>query len=204
MHKQETYDRVGRLYDLLDLPFEHGRYKPLRQTLFDGVSGSLLDAGVGTGRNFPYYPAGSPVVGIDLSPAMLMRAQRRRNALGTAVELREMNVMEMEFSDDSFDAVVSTFLFCVLDAKDQEPALKELRRVCRPNGTIHILEYAYSENPWRRFVMKLWAPWVRFAYGAEFDRNTEQYLNGAGLELVERVFLYKDIIKLLTVRPQSR
>ena len=97
MHKQETYDRVGRLYDLLDLPFEHGRYKPLRQTLFDGVSGSLLDAGVGTGRNFPYYPAGSPVVGIDLSPAMLMRAQRRRNALGTAVELREMNVMEMEF-----------------------------------------------------------------------------------------------------------
>ena len=204
MHKQETYDRVGRLYDLLDLPFEHGRYKPLRRTLFDGVSGSLLDAGVGTGRNFPYYPAGSPVVGIDLSPAMLMRAQRRRNALGTAVELREMNVMEMEFSDDSFDAVVSTFLFCVLDAKDQEPALKELRRVCRPNGTIHILEYAYSENPWRRFVMKLWAPWVRFAYGAEFDRNTEQYLNGAGLELVERVFLYKDIIKLLTVRPQSR
>ena len=204
MHKQETYDRVGRLYDLLDLPFEHGRYKPLRQTLFDGVSGSLLDAGVGTGRNFPYYPAGSPVVGIDLSPAMLMRAQRRRNALGTAVELREMNVMELEFSDDSFDAVVSTFLFCVLDAKDQEPALKELRRVCRPNGTIHILEYAYSENPWRRAVMKLWAPWVRFAYGAEFDRNTEQYLNGAGLELVERVFLYKDIIKLLTVRPQSQ
>ena len=50
--------------------------------------------------------------------------------------------------------------------------------------------------------MKLWAPWVHFAYGAAFDRHTEQYLDAAGLELVERKFLYKDIIKLLTVRPR--
>ena len=51
--------------------------------------------------------------------------------------------------------------------------------------------------------MKLWAPWVRFAYGAEFDRNTEQYLNAAGLDLVEKKFLYKDIIKLLSVQPKA-
>lgn len=51
--------------------------------------------------------------------------------------------------------------------------------------------------------MKLWAPWVRFAYGAEFDRNTEQYLEAAGLDLVEKKFLYKDIIKLLRVRPKT-
>ncbi len=68
--------------------------------------------------------------------------------------------------------------------------------------TIRILEYAISENPLRRFIMKLWAPWVRFTYGAEFDRHTEQYLESAGLDLVEKKFLYKDIIKLLTVRPR--
>jgi len=44
---------------------------------------------------------------------------------------------------------------------------------------------------------------VRFAYGAEFDRNTEQYLEAAGLELIEKKYLYKDIIKLLTVRPKT-
>jgi ubiquinone/menaquinone biosynthesis C-methylase UbiE len=198
-----TYDRIARLYDILDLPFENRRYKPLRRILFDGLEGTLLDAGVGTGRNFPFYPRGSRVIGIDLSKAMLDRARRRRDRLGTAVELREMNVMETHFADDSFDGVVATFLFCVLDAEDQQPALEELRRVCRPGGTIRILEYAISEQPLRRFVMKLWAPWVRFAYGAEFDRETERYLDAAGLELVEGTFLYKDMIKLLSVRPKT-
>ncbi len=134
---------------------------------------------------------------------MLKRARQRRKALGIPVDLREMNVMEMAFDDDSFDAVISTFLFCVLDDKHQLPALRELGRVCRPGGTIYILEYAFSENRLRRFIMRLWAPWVRFAYGATFDRNTEQYLEAAGLDLVEKVFLYKDIIKLLTLRPKS-
>ncbi|HJO97619.1 MAG TPA: class I SAM-dependent methyltransferase, partial [Rhodospirillales bacterium] len=189
--------------DILDLPFEHARYKPLRPELFEGLRGTLLDAGVGTGRNFSFYPDASKVTGIDLSPAMLARARRRKENLGTVVDLREMNVMEMDFSDDSFDGIISTFLFCVLEAEHQQPALEELRRVCRPGGTIRILEYALSENPVRRFTMKLWAPWVRFAYGAEFDRHTEQYLNAAGLDLVEKKFLYKDIIKLLTVRPAA-
>ena len=176
---------------------------PLRRALFEGLKGNLLDAGVGTGRNFPYYPKETEVTGIDLSSAMLERARWRQEKLGTQIDLKEMNVTEMNFADETFDAVVSTFLFCVLDAKHQQPALEELRRVCKPDGTIHILEYEISKNPIRRFVMKLWAPWVRFAYGAEFDRNTEQYLEAAGLELVEQRFLYKDIIKLISVRPKT-
>ncbi len=203
MHKQKTYERIARLYDILDLPFEYGRYRPLRRELFDAVSGTLLDAGVGTGRNFPYYGNASKVFGIDLSPAMLARARSRKNRLGTIVDLRQMDVTNMAFADDSFDTVVSTFLFCVLDDEHQLPALEELNRVCRPGGTINILEYAYSANPFRRLIMKMWAPWLIFAYGARFDRNTEQYLEKAGLELIEKRFLYKDIIKLLKVRPKA-
>ncbi len=205
MSKKRTYNRVAQLYDILDLPFERLRYMPLRQLLFDGMSGTLLDAGVGTGRNFPFYPKGATVTvtGIDLSPEMLKRARWRKNKLDTAVDLQEMSVTELDFADDYFDGIVSTFLFCVLDAELQQLALEELCRVCRPDGTIKILEYAISKKPVRRFVMKLWAPWVRFAYGAEFNRQTEQYLKAAGLELVEDKFVYKDTIKLLTVRPQS-
>ena len=68
LSKQGTYDRIARWYDFFDLPFEHFRYKPLRRVLFDGMRGALLDAGVGNGRNFPFYPDGSEVTGIDLSP----------------------------------------------------------------------------------------------------------------------------------------
>ena len=69
----ERYERIAWVYDLLDLPFEYGRYRRIRPLLFREFSGRILDAGVGTGRNFPFYPLGSEVVGIDLSPAMLAR-----------------------------------------------------------------------------------------------------------------------------------
>ncbi|VAW13134.1 hypothetical protein MNBD_ALPHA09-287 [hydrothermal vent metagenome] len=203
MSKRDTYNRIAWLYDILDLAFEKGRYKPLRRLMFEGLSGALLDAGVGTGCNFPFYPDGARVTGIDLSPAMLARARRRKDKLDVAVDLREMSVTELDFSDDSYDCIVATFLFCVLDAEHQQPALEELARVCRPGGTIRILEYAISQNPSRRFIMRLWAPWVRFAYGAEFDRHTEQYLDAAGLELVEKKFVHEDVIVLLTVRPRG-
>ena len=60
----ERYQRIAPFYDLLDLPFEYGRYRRIRALLFEGLSGRLLDAGVGTGRNFPFYPPGASVVGI--------------------------------------------------------------------------------------------------------------------------------------------
>src|SRR5438034_6482209 len=107
----DRYQRIAPLYDLLDLPFEYGRYRRIRPLLFQGLSGRLLDAGVGTGRNFPFYPRGASVVGIDLSPAMLARASRRVHLSSPAViELMQMNVTQIDFPDASFDAAVATFL----------------------------------------------------------------------------------------------
>ncbi len=200
MTVQRTYDRIARLYDLLDLPFERRRYRPIRPQLFAGLNGAILDAGVGTGRNIAFYPDGARVTGIDISPRMLEQARRRRDRLGIAVELRALDVTKTDFPDDYFDHVVATFLFCVLDPADQLPALRELARICRPGGTIRLLEYCYSADPWRRFVMRLWTPWVRLAYGAAFDRDTERYVEDAGLELVESRFLYADIVKMLELR----
>ncbi|HEC14461.1 MAG TPA: class I SAM-dependent methyltransferase [Rhodospirillales bacterium] len=201
MSKRKVYQRIARLYDLLDLPFEHGRYKPIRGTLFKGTSGRILDAGVGTGRNMPFYPAASQVTGIDLSPAMLARAAWRKGKLGAEVELLEMDVRKTSFADGTFDTIISTFLFCVLEPEDQLPALLELKRIAKPGAEIRILEYDTPKAPFKRFMMRLWAPWVRFMYGAAFDRETEQYLPKAGLDLVEKRYLYQDIVKLLIVRP---
>ncbi len=200
---RKTYHFIARLYDILDLPFEATRYRPLRQQLFAGLSGRLLDAGVGTGRNMSFYPPGGDVIGVDLSHAMLELARRRRHRLDIDCDLVEMDVLRLAFPERSFDGIVATFLFCVLDPSDQGPALSELARVCRPGGEVRILEYAYSANPWTRMIMCLWAPWVRFAYGAAFDRDTESHIAGAGFELVERRFLFRDIIKLLILKPSS-
>ena len=204
MSRRATYQRIARWYDLLDAPFERKRYQPIRPLLFAGLSGRILDAGVGTGRNIPFYPQDGDMLGIDLSPAMLTRASRRRDEVGRDVALMEMDVMHTSFENNSFDAVVSTFLFCVLAPEHQLPVLKELARICKPDGEIRLLEYSYSKNPMKRFIMRLWAPWVRFAYGAAFDRNTYLYLEDAGFEETENYFLVEDIIRFIVARPKNR
>ncbi len=125
----DRYQRIAPLYDLLDLPFEYGRYRRIRPLLFEGISGRLLDAGVGTGRNFPFYPRDAKIIGIDVSPAMLARADRKRRSSSADIELRQMDVSRMDFPDRFFDAGVATFLFCVLSDDLQTPTLREMGRV---------------------------------------------------------------------------
>jgi len=196
----ERYQRIAPFYDLLDAPFERKRYAALRPLMFQGLAGRLLDAGIGTGRNCAYYPPGAEVHGIDTSPAMLARARQRCPTVAAAGHLHQMDVTAMRFPAASFDAGVSTFLFCVLPDRLQVPALRELGRVVRPGGTIRLLEYVYPSGLLRRLSVRLWQPWVRWAYGAGFHRRTEQYVPDAGLELVESRYVVDDLVKMLTLR----
>jgi demethylmenaquinone methyltransferase/2-methoxy-6-polyprenyl-1,4-benzoquinol methylase len=168
--------------------------------MFHGLSGRILDAGVGTGRNFPFYPRGSEVVGIDLSPAMLARAERRRATAATAVELRQMDVTALDFPDRSFDAAVATFLFCTLPDDLQVAGMRELKRVVKPGGIIRCLEYTRPSGGLRWAVTLLWEPWIHWAYGAGFDRQTEKRAPEAGLQLFESRFVHDELIKLLGAR----
>jgi len=201
MSNLERYQRIAPFYDLLDLPFEYGRYRKIRPRLFAGLTGRLLDAGVGTGRNFPFYPPEAHVVGIDQSPAMLTRAEQRRGTAAAAVELRQMDVTRLDYPDGYFDAAVATFLFCTLPDELQLPALKELSRVVKPGGLIRLLEYTRPKGAVRKTITKIWEPWVYWAYGAGFDRRTEEYVPKADLQLVDSQFVSGDIIKMITARP---
>lgn len=196
----ERYQRIARFYDLLDFPFEHGRYRKLRPQLLSRLSGRLLDAGVGTGRNFPFYPPGAAVVGIDISPAMLARAERRRSRSPASIELCAMDVTDLDFPDKSFDAAVASFLFCVLPEELQLPALRELARVVRAGGHIRLLEYVRPQGAVRRFIARLWEPWISWAYGAGFDHRTEDHVRDAGLDIIEARFVVDDLIKLIDAR----
>src|SRR5258705_8888412 len=168
----DRYQRIAWAYDLLDLPFEYGRYRKIRPMLFRGLSGRILEAGVGTGRNFPFYPSGADVVGIDLSPAMLARAERRRPSAATRVDVRKMDVTRLNFPNRSFDAAVATFLFCTLPDELQVAGMRELGRVVKPGGVIRCLEYTRPSGGLRRAMTRLLEPWVDLAYCAGFDRQT--------------------------------
>ena len=200
----ERYQRIASVYDLLDLPFERRRSRALRPLLFRGMAGRLLDAGIGTGRNCEFYPPAAIVSGIDISPAMLARAHDRCPTLAAGGRLYQMDVTALEFPTGSFDAAVASFLFCVLPDQLQVPALRELGRVVKPGGTIRLLEYVRPQGTLRRVMSYIWQPWIRWAYGASFDRHTERHVPVAGLELLESRYVVGDLLKLLTARVPYR
>lgn len=134
---------------------------------------------------------------------MLARAHDRCPTLAAGGRLYQMDVTDLEFATGSFDAAVATFLFCVLPNDLQVPALRELGRVVKPGGLIRLLEYVRPQGAFRRFMSRIWQPWIAWAYGASFDRHTEKHVSEAGLELVESRYVVDDLLKLITVRASA-
>jgi ubiquinone/menaquinone biosynthesis C-methylase UbiE len=134
---------------------------------------------------------------------MLAKARRRIGRSTAAVELKEMDVTRLDFPSDTFDGAVATFLFCVLPDDLQVVALRELRRVVKSGGTIRLLEYVRPHGSLRRVIAAIWEPWMAWAYGASFDRRTEEHIQEAGLEIVEAKYVVDDLVKVLIARVPS-
>ena len=142
----------------------------------------------------PFYPIDAEVVTADLSPEMLELARRRIEAMSRKPHVAVTDALHMEFSDGEFDGCVSTFLFCVLPDKLQVRALEEIKRVLKPGGKVYLLEYAYSQNYWRRLWMRIPSPLVERLYGARFDRHTREHMLTVGFKIVEERFVHADIV----------
>jgi hypothetical protein len=73
----------------------------------------------------------------------------------------------------------------------------------KPGGIIRLLEYVRPRHLRRRIISYVWQPWIAWAYGASFDRRTEQHVPDAGLRLLESRYVVDDLLKLLTVQVPS-
>lgn len=183
---RRRYQRIAPVYDSMQALSER-RYHDWRCRLWALVQGpSVLEVGVGTGMNMPFYPAGVSITGIDLTPGMLERAGRRMPELGLAdrVTLQLGDVQRLDFPDASFDTAVATFVFC--SVPDPVLGLCEMKRVIKPGGRVILLEHMRSPNPTVGAVMDLINPLVVGMMGVNINRRTVENVQKAGLEL-ERV-----------------
>jgi ubiquinone/menaquinone biosynthesis C-methylase UbiE len=136
---RRRYQRIAPVYDLLETLAE-ARYRDWREQLWDMVEGpKVLEVGVGTGKNLPYYPDDVDVTAIDLTPGMLDRAKKRADKESVPVDLRLGDVQDLDFPDAVFDSVVATFVFC--SVPDPILGLRELERVLKPGGKLILLEH---------------------------------------------------------------
>jgi len=167
MHRLEWLDRVVI-----------GRYRRAR---FGDVEGRVLDVACGTGTNFRYLPDTVDLVGIDVSPEMLANAEEQLTELEIDGALREMDAQELEFADDSFDAVISALSTCTFP--DPMAALREMGRVCKPEGTIRLVEHGRSDvRPIAKY--QEWRADAHYAKtGCRWAQEPREVVSEAGLEV---------------------
>lgn len=191
---KRRYNRTAKFYDCMDRMFS----EKTRREVISQVKGKILEVGVGTGKNLPLYPTGCDVTGIDFSPEMLKRARARVEKLGLNVQLIEMDAQNMDFPDNTFDTVVATCVFC--SVPDPVKGFREIKRVCKPEGQVILMEHVRSENPLLGKIMDILNPLTVRLTGANINRDTVANLQKAGLKLSCVSNIKGDILKIIKAR----
>lgn len=191
------YDRIAAIYDLMETLMERIA-KGWRRLLWAQAEGErILEVGVGTGKNMPYYPKDLKITAIDLSAKMLRRARRRAEREGVELELLQMDAQALDFPDKSFDTMVASFVFC--SVPDPVRGLRELGRVAKQK--ILLLEHMRPENPWLGKLFDLFNPLIVCLFGFNINRRTLENIRRAGLEIEGAQDLDKmGIVKLIVAR----
>jgi len=183
------YDSIAVRYDRAEWIAERLLFKRLRRGIFSRARGDVLEVAAGTGRNLEYYPPDCRVTAIDISEGMLDIARQRANELGKAVDFRLMDGAALDFADDCFDTVTTSLSTCTFP--DPLVVLREMRRVCKPDGRILLLEHGRSKVQLFSRLQDRLADRQARAFGCHWNREPQQLIEQAGLRLVsDRTHLF--------------
>ena len=193
---RRRYDRLAPWFDSLEGFLEGLLFRRLRKKLWAQAQGEhILEVGVGTGKNFPFYPENARMTAIDFSPQMLKQAQRKRERKQVAVELSLMDVQSLCYADNSFDTVIASFVFC--SVPKPRKGLKELYRVLKPGGQLLLLEHVLSSNKAMAALMNLFNPLVLRLVGANINRETVKNVQACQFKNIYIDPASSDMIKLI-------
>lgn len=176
------YDRY-LLPRLLDLACGVPPIARQRQKVVPQAHGQVLEVGIGTGRNIPFYDTSrvQRIVGVDPSLQMHPLAQRRIEKAGLDVTLVGLSAVRLPLEDASFDSIVCTYTLCSIP--EPHLALAEMRRVLRPGGKLLLSEHGLAPDaPVRRWQRRLQPLWGAMAGGCQLSADIPDLLRAAGFD----------------------
>jgi ubiquinone/menaquinone biosynthesis C-methylase UbiE len=196
---RRRWNRTAVFYDLMMALVERLRLGRYRRLLWSRVESSrVLEIGVGTGKNFTYYPPDAEMDAVDLSDKMLERAEDRARKQKVKVNLQQMDVQNLDFADNTFDTVVATMVFCSIP--DPARGIREVERVCKPGGKVVLLENNFISIPVLGLFVKLANPVAMRIIGADFKRHPEENVAKSGLAVERVTNLGRGLWKLIEAR----
>ncbi len=182
-----TYDRqIKRM--------ERAGLGALRHDLLADASGRVLEVGGGTGANLAHYgPSVTSLTMTEPEVPMLKRLERRVRTQSPTTTVLRAPAEDLPFEDGAFDVVVSTLVLCGVD--DQPRAVREIRRVLRPEGRLLFLEHVRSSDPVlaRKQDRVNWLN--QFVVCCDCNRPTLETIEGAGFRVttIEHMSLPKAV-----------
>jgi phosphatidylethanolamine/phosphatidyl-N-methylethanolamine N-methyltransferase len=184
-HESKLYAEFAPLYDKVFGKIFYSRLERVIEDLEIPPSSKVLEVGAGTGTSFPAYPWHCEVTGIDLAPDMLERARQKIQENGwTHIRVREMNALDLEFPDNTFDYVMAFHVVTVVP--DPIRMVQEAKRVCKPGGKIVIVNHFTSEVPLLGSFTEALDPITRWL-GWRTDLKLKPFIQTTNLK-VERVY----------------
>ena len=168
---------------LLDLAMRKKEIAEQRQQVVPAARGRVLEIGIGSGLNLPFYSSQvEAVVGVDPSPALLAMARSAARDLPLPVEFVARGAEHLPFDEHSFDTVVSTWSLCTIAGVGE--ALGEIRRVLKPGGELIFIEHGRAPERRVSGCQNILNPvWRRFAGGCNLNRPIDRLIGEAGFAL---------------------
>ena len=191
---------------LVDLSMRNHVLRPYRERATGAAEGRVLDIGIGSGLNLPFYgPHADEIIGLEPSRPLLARATKNAELAQRPVQLIEGSAQAIPLEDRSIDTVVMTWTGCSIP--NLRLALGEMRRVLRPRGRVLFVEHGRSPDPrvqvWQDRLTPLWR---RVAGGCHLNRKMDAIVQESGFA-IERLetgyirgprvmtFLYEGVAK---------
>jgi ubiquinone/menaquinone biosynthesis C-methylase UbiE len=207
LHRFIADDRWRRIHDDSARDYRSGEWVRerllgvgrMRHELFSQATGHVLDVGCGYGSNFEYLSNATRITGVDVSPVMLNMARQRAQQLNREVDLRQGDVEHLDFPDHTFDTVISALATC--SYLNPIAALREMKRVCKPDGRLLLLEHGRSS--WE-LVGRLQDRSVVSSIqrgGCRVNQEPQQIIQAAGLKITSARRALLGVFHVIQVSP---
>ncbi|MCY4601001.1 MAG: class I SAM-dependent methyltransferase [Acidobacteria bacterium] len=190
----QKWDRAARSYDLMNGYGQEVRWAPFKRRLFERMRGRIIFASIGTGQDIQFFPPGRDITGIDISSGMLERARPRAAAYTGRLELRQVDLHDLDYPDGAFDQAFTACTFCSVPRPVE--GLRMLRRVLKPGGELFMFEHTGSRYFPFNLMLNLMTPLSR-RFGPEMNRNTVANVTRAGFEIHAVEPVYLDVVKMI-------